>query len=1216
MGILFVPSLGLAAVMPVGSPEVQSYQHRFGVSPHVAERNLGRQARGAGIVEQLETTQGSSYAGVWFDNESGEFVVPTVSEAGRAKATALLNDSRLGSAYRTKPARFTWLELEAAQRQLTKTLLPLSREGLIETSLDPRTNAVVISEAQGASPHDEATIRRAAGSQGVNVEVRRKDVAHFRVAAMSCHIGATRYCSKPLRGGVDLGIYFKGGGWTNEVCTAGFKAVGNIYGNRFVLTAGHCLAEENQGLEWGSEVPNGTFPVKIGPSGSYVFGPSGDWGVINANGSEWDTPSWPTEVAHYWENQEYAIEHEAGSYDGESVCFSGARSGTTCGIVGEMHVEGLVDEISGTTFPPEDRAYGICTQPGDSGGPVFSFTSHTALGLLSASNGVTECSGNSIADYVEITAATENLGVTVAPRAGAVPGAETRGASNIQGTQATLEGVVNPHGITSNYHFDYGTTAGYGQSSSLGGAGSGYVWVPGSLTINSLKGQTTYHYRIVSQNSAGTTYGIDKTFTTPAAPPIVTPEAPTSIGAHSATLNASINPQGSETTYRFEYGPTTAYGKSVPVPDASVGSGTAAVKVSREAASLQAEATYHYRVVATSAEGTSYGSDQTFTTPAVTPTLVSSFGSEGSGNGQFATPAGIVVGGNGNLFVTDLNHGRVQKFGPNGEYQSQFGTEGSGNGQFQLPFGISLDPAGHVFVADLGNHRVQELNANGKFIQQFGPGEGSLPLSTPYDVVADKAGHIFVSDIFRGAVYEYSVEGTGPEGNHLLAVAPYTSGERESLSPAGLGYESAAGNVWGVDFTGNKVDEYQLDCGGCAEHPAFSPKFGTTGSELGQLQGPYDVAARPSGSVLVVDQENNRIQQFTQDGKLLGHFGELGSGSGQLNEPFSIATGKGGGIYVADAGNNRIERWRQPAKPEATTQAASSITVTGATLNASITPVGEATAYHFEYGTTTAYGQSAPVPDEAVGSGYEAVTKSKAIANLQPETTYHFRVVASSVEGTAYGEDMTFKTGSFSIPTALSAMATTEPFNGSSESLAAFSANWQALGWASGTTPKGSDTTSGWGPLAAYPTVNGAFYNTTFNDAGSGAADAATLVQSPANVGRYFSLWLDMPSPSGAKKEGYELRFIDTATATYEVKLLKWVSGSETVLASKSGYSFPAGAFALVDQGGTVSAWTNPTGSGFGQILSASDTAFSGGKGGLEGAGNLTRLSKFKIAAF
>lgn len=176
------------------------------------------------------------------------------------------------------------------------------------------------------------------------------------------------------------------------------------------------------------------------------------------------------------------------------------------------------------------------------------------------------------------------------------------------------------------------------------------------------------------------------------------------------------------------------------------------------------------------------------------------------------------------------------------------------------------------------------------------------------------------------------------------------------------------------------------------------------------------------------------------------------------------------------------------------------------------------------------------------------------------------------------------------------------------------SGTWTALNWANGTSGHNTGRVfSGWGPFDAYPTVNGAYWNkATFVDTGAGTAAAATLAEKPSNTSRYVSLWLDMPSPASAHT-GYELRLTETSSGIYEVALSKWQSGSKTVLASKASYSFPTGKqFALADKAGTVSAWTNTEGEGYVQLLSASDSTFTSGYSGIEGAGNITRLKGFR----
>lgn len=84
----------------------------------------------------------------------------------------------------------------------------------------------------------------------------------------------------------------------------------------------------------------------------------------------------------------------------------------------------------------------------------------------------------------------------------------------------------------------------------------------------------------------------------------------------SATLNATIDPNGSATSAQFQYGLTTAYGSTLPIT-LIPNDGTAAQSISLAVTSLTARKTYHYRVVATNAFGTSYGEDSTFFTNAM-----------------------------------------------------------------------------------------------------------------------------------------------------------------------------------------------------------------------------------------------------------------------------------------------------------------------------------------------------------------------------------------------------------------------------------------------------------------------------------------------------------------------------------------------------------------------------------------------------------------------
>ena len=90
----------------------------------------------------------------------------------------------------------------------------------------------------------------------------------------------------------------------------------------------------------------------------------------------------------------------------------------------------------------------------------------------------------------------------------------TNSATNVESSSATLNGLLDPHGLTTTVYFEYGRTTSYGLSTALQSqTGNGYRTI--TANINGLSASTTYHFRIVAINSAGARPGIDRTFTTP-----------------------------------------------------------------------------------------------------------------------------------------------------------------------------------------------------------------------------------------------------------------------------------------------------------------------------------------------------------------------------------------------------------------------------------------------------------------------------------------------------------------------------------------------------------------------------------------------------------------------------------------------------------------------------------------------------------------------------
>ena len=121
-----------------------------------------------------------------------------------------------------------------------------------------------------------------------------------------------------------------------------------------------------------------------------------------------------------------------------------------------------------------------------------------------------------------------------------------------------------------------------------------------------------------------------------------------------------------------------------------------------------------------------------------------------------------------------------------------------------------------------------------------------------------------------------------------------------------------------------------------------------------------------------------------------------------------VATNPSGTAHGAD------HSFRTPAVPKApvvATGGVEAVTATSATLTGTVDPKGEASSYYFEYGTGRVLGGSAPSPPAGAAPGETSVHVSVAVASLAPNTTYHYRLVATSAAGTTRGSEHTFKTG-------------------------------------------------------------------------------------------------------------------------------------------------------------------------------------------------------------
>lgn len=97
-----------------------------------------------------------------------------------------------------------------------------------------------------------------------------------------------------------------------------------------------------------------------------------------------------------------------------------------------------------------------------------------------------------------------------------------------------------------------------------------------------------------------------------------------------------------------------------------------------------------------------------------------------------------------------------------------------------------------------------------------------------------------------------------------------------------------------------------------------------------------------------------------------------------------------------------------PLAPGVSTGSVSNVTASSVVLHGAVNPKGQTTNYVFQYGTTKGYGAQTSLA--TVGKGAVAIHVIQAVGGLQANTTYHYRIVASSPGGATPGADRTFIT--------------------------------------------------------------------------------------------------------------------------------------------------------------------------------------------------------------
>jgi hypothetical protein len=345
------------------------------------------------------------------------------------------------------------------------------------------------------------------------------------------------------------------------------------------------------------------------------------------------------------------------------------------------------------------------------------------------------------------------------------------------------------------------------------------------------------------------------------------------------------------------------------------------------------------------------------------------------------------------------------------------GSFGGGNERLEV---AANDGTGDVYVLDTAHNAIDEFDSTGSYLCQItgsptpsssecnGPAGSETPdhgfVSLRGIAVNQVNGDVYVVDTQHGVIDVF-----GPTGAYQsqisLSLAPEAFPGGFNYTD-GLAVPGSDGQIYVSDFLRGAIDEFNAN----GEYVATLTGSNTPAGSIGNGESPIAVDDS-TGNLYVTDPQHEVTDVFDSSGGYLTQF------SHSYRVPTSTAVDQATGrVYVSDLGSAPAPSFVDIFGPGVTvpdvhTGGATEVEPTSVTLNGTVDPDGlQITDCHFDYGTDTSYGLTAPcVPAAAsIPTDTSEHAVSAHLTGLQPGITYHFRLVASnanSTEGPNVGVD-------------------------------------------------------------------------------------------------------------------------------------------------------------------------------------------------------------------
>jgi DNA-binding beta-propeller fold protein YncE len=221
---------------------------------------------------------------------------------------------------------------------------------------------------------------------------------------------------------------------------------------------------------------------------------------------------------------------------------------------------------------------------------------------------------------------------------------------------------------------------------------------------------------------------------------------------------------------------------------------------------------------------------------------------------EYGQPVGLCLESSGSLLVNDSHYHRILRYSPDGtRLLASWGTEGTGPGQFTFGRDVVVDSAGFIYAGDYGglNDRIQTFTRDGAFVLEWG-GQGEEPgkFRRPQGMAVERRGSeetILVADCANHRVQRFSLD-----GRWIASFGSLGLGAGQLRYPYSVAVADD-GSILVCEWGNHRIQRFDA----AGRSLGF---WGTAGSAPGELAHPWDVALGPGDTIYVADCENHRIQ--------------------------------------------------------------------------------------------------------------------------------------------------------------------------------------------------------------------------------------------------------------------------------------------------------------------------------------------------------------------